>query len=64
MYLHAYGQSVIEIATNTIAFVTEFLPFVIKLVSRENGGVINLRPAFTVEIKGLAVGIFPQLLVK
>ena len=60
MYLHAYGKSVIEIATNTIAFVTEFLPFVIKL----NGGVINLRPAFTVEIKGLAVGIFPQLLVK
>ena len=60
MYLHAYGRPVIEIATNTIAFVTEFLPFVIKL----NGGVINLRPAFTVEIKGLALGIFPQLLVK
>ena len=36
MYLHAYGKSVIEIATNTIAFVTEFLPFVIKL-----HGVIN-----------------------
>ena len=35
MYLHAYGKSVIEIATNTIAFVTEFLPFVIKL----HGGV-------------------------
>ena len=50
---------VIEIATNTIAFVTEFLPFVIKI----HGGVINLRPAFTVEIKGLAVGIFLQLLV-
>ena len=31
MYLHAYGKSVIEIATNTIAFVTEFLPFVIKI---------------------------------
>ena len=29
--LHAYGKSVIEIATNTIAFVTEFLPFVIKI---------------------------------
>ena len=41
MYLHAYGKSVIEIATNTIAFVTEFLPL----------GVTNLRPAFTVEIK-------------
>ena len=38
MYLHAYGKSVIEIATNTIAFVTEFLPL----------GVTNLRPAFTV----------------
>ena len=31
MYLHAYGKSVIEIATNTITFVTEFLLFVIKL---------------------------------
>ena len=38
MYLHAYGKSVIEIATNTIAFVTEFLPFVIKI----HGGVNNL----------------------
>ena len=43
MYLHAYGESVIEIATNTIAFVTEFLPL----------GVTNLRPAFTVDIKGV-----------
>ena len=60
MHLHAYCKSVIEIATNTIAFVTEFLPFVIKIP----GGVTNLRPAFTVEIKGLAVGILPQLLVK
>ena len=59
-FLHAYGKSVIEIATNTIAFVTEFLPFLIKI----HGGVTNLRPAFTVEIKGLAVGILPQLLVK
>ena len=57
MYLHAYGKSVIEIA---IAFVTEFLPFVIKI----HEGVTNLRAAFTVEIKGLAVGILPQLLVK
>ena len=39
---------------------TEFLPFVFKIY----GGVANLRPAFTVEIKGLAVGILPQLLVK
>ena len=62
MYLHAYGKSVIEIATNTIAFVTEFLPFVIKI--HGGSGVTNLRPAFTVEIKGLAVGILPQLLVK
>ena len=45
MYLHAYGKSVIEIATNTIAFVTEFLPFVIKI----HEGVTNLRPAFTVK---------------
>ena len=43
MYLHAYGESVIEISTNTIPFVTEFLPL----------GVTNLRPAFTVEIKGV-----------
>ena len=54
MYLHAYGKSVIEIAINTIAFVTEFLPFVIKI----HGGVTKLRPAFTVEIKGLAVENF------
>ena len=60
MYLHAYGKSGLEIATNTVAFVTEFLPFVIKIY----GGVANLRPAFTVEIKGLAVRILPQLLVK
>ena len=60
MYLHAYGKSGLEIATNTVAFVTEFLPFVIKIY----GGVANLRPTFTVEIKGLAVGIVPQLLVK
>ena len=55
MYLHAYGNSVIEIATNTIAFVTEFLPFVIKL----HGGVINLRPAFTVTCKRVNSWDFP-----
>ena len=60
MYLHAYGKSGLEIATNTVAFVTEFLPFVIKIYGR----VAILRPAFTVEIKGLAVGILPQLFVK
>ena len=60
MYLNAYVKSGLEIATNTVAFVTEFLPFVIKIY----GGVANLRPAFTVEIKRLAVGILPQLLVK
>ena len=60
MYLHAYSKSGLEIATNTVAFVTEFLPFVIKIY----GGVANLPPAFTVEIKGLAVGILLQLLVK
>ena len=60
MYLHAYGKSGLEIATNTVTFVTEFLPFVHKIY----GEVANLRPAFTVEIKGLAVGILPQLLVK
>ena len=60
MYLHTYGKLGLKIATNTVAFVTEFLPFVIKIY----GGVANLRPAFTVEIKGLAVGILLQLLVK
>ena len=60
MYLHAYGKSGLEIATNIVAFVTEFLSIGIKIY----GGVANLRPAFTVEIKGLAVGILPQLLVK
>ena len=60
MYLHPYGKSGLEIPTNTVSFVTEFFPFVIKIY----GGVANLRPAFTVEIKGLAAGILPQLLVK
>ena len=60
MYLHAYGTSGLKIATNTVEFVTEFLPFVIKMY----GGVANLRPAFTVEINGLAVGILPRLSVK
>ena len=35
-------------------------PFAIKI----SGGVANLRPAFTVEIKGLAVGILSRLLLK
>ena len=60
MYLHAYGKLGLEIATNAVAFVTEFSPFEIKMY----GGVGNLRPAFTVEIKGLAVGILLQLLLK
>lgn len=47
MYLHAYGKSGLEIATNTVLFVTELFPFVIEIY----GGVTNLRPAFTVEIK-------------
>ena len=47
MYLHGYGKSGHEIATNTVAFTTEFFPFVIS------GRVANLRPAFTVKIKGL-----------
>ena len=51
MYLHAYGKSVIEIATNTIAFVTEFLPFVIKI----HGGVTNLRPAVSRPMESIVV---------
>ena len=58
--LYAYGKLGLEIVTNAVTFVTEFFPFVIKIY----GGVGNLRPAFTVEIKGLAVGILPQLLPK
>ena len=58
MYLHAYGKSRLEIATNTVAFMTEFFPFGIS------GRVANLRPAFTVEIKGLRIGILPKLLLK
>ena len=49
MYLHA-GKSGLKIATNTVAFVTEFCPFAIKI----SGGVTNLRPAFTIKIKGLS----------
>ena len=30
MYLHAYGKSGLEIATNTVAFMTEFFPFAIS----------------------------------
>ena len=29
-YLYAYGKSVLEIATNTVVFTTEFFPFAIK----------------------------------
>ena len=56
MYLHAYGKSGLEIATNTVAFMTEIFPFAIC------GRVANLRPAFTVKIKGLVMGILPKLL--
>ena len=31
MYLHAYGISGLEIAINTVAFVTELFPFVIRI---------------------------------
>ena len=27
MYLHAYGKSGLEMATNTVVFMTEFFPF-------------------------------------
>ena len=37
MYLHAYGKSGLEIATNTVTLVTEFFPFVIKIY--EESGV-------------------------
>ena len=47
MYLHAYGKSGLEIATNTVAFMTEFFPFAMS------ERVANLRQAFTVKIKGL-----------
>ena len=30
MYLHAYGKSGLKIATNTVAFTTDFLPFTIS----------------------------------
>ena len=46
MYLHAYGKSVIEIATNTIAFVTEFLPFVIKI---HGGLAVGILPQLLVK---------------
>ena len=60
MYLHAYGKSGLKIATNTVAFATELFPFAIKI----SGGIANLRPAFTIEIKGLATGILLKLLLK
>ena len=55
MYLHAYGKSGLEIATNS-----RFFPFAIKI----SGRVANLRPAFTVKIKGLVIGILLKLLLK
>ena len=60
MYLYAYGKSVLEIATNTVVFTTEFFPIEIKI----SGRVTNLRPAFTVKIKGLPIGILLKHLLK
>ena len=60
MYLHAYGKSGLENATNTAAFTTQLFPLPIKI----SGGVAHLRPAFTVKIKGLVIGILPKLLLK
>ena len=41
MYLHAYGKSGLKIATNTVAFTTDFFSL---------SDTTNLRPAFTVKI--------------
>ena len=60
MYLHAYGKSGLEIVTNTVAFTTEFFPFAVKI----SGRVANLRPAFTVKLKGLVISILLKLLLK
>ena len=62
MYLHAYGKSGLEIATNTVAFnIYDWIfPFAIKI----SGRVANLRPASTIKIKGLVIGILPKLLLK
>ena len=48
MYLHAYGKSGLEIATNTVAFATECFPWAIQ--NNLSGGAAVLA-AFTVEIK-------------
>ena len=58
---NAYDKSGFEIATNTVKFGTEFFPFVIKIY--EESPICDIT-AFTIEIKGLAVGILPQLLQK
>ena len=57
MYLHAYGKSGFEIATNTVlvVFTTDFFSLC---------DIANLRPAFTVKIKGLVIDILPKLLLK
>ena len=54
MYLHAYGKSGLKIATNTVAFGTEFLPFVIKIY----GGVANMRPTFGKINKAIKIILF------
>ena len=50
-----------KFATNTVTFVTEFFPLWLKYTVLV---VTDLRSAFTVEIKGLTVGILPQLFLK
>ena len=55
MYLHAYGAN-----QDSKLRPLEFFPLVIKI----SGVVTNSQPAFTVEIKGLAVGILWKLLLK
>ena len=47
MYLHAYGKSGLEIMRP----IQSLFPFAIKI----SGQVANLRPAFTVKIKGLVI---------
>ena len=59
MYLHACGKSGLEIATNTVKFTTEFF-----FSFATSGRVANLRPAFTVKIKGLVIGILPKTFAK
>ena len=42
-HICSQGKSGLEIVTNTVAFETEFLPFVIKIIY---GGVTNCRGAW------------------